>query len=56
MPGLRRPSRELKPADDQMRRGAVRGVPSRRSGSQPGGIGIALNHLIIKTIELWITR
>lgn len=55
-PGLRRPSRELKPADDQMRRGAVRGVPSRRSGSQPGGIGIALNHLIIKTIELWITR
>ena len=36
--------------------GARCGVPSRKSGSQPGGIGIALNHLIIKTIELWITR
>ena len=36
--------------------GARGGVPSRKSGSQPGGIGIALNHLIIKTIELWITR
>ncbi len=40
MPGLRRPSRELKPADDRERWTPCSAL-SRKSGSRPGGIGIA---------------